>query len=404
MAGKFINTEHKENIDSLVQGAKEIIKNPYYKWNDKSGTTVTYFNQNKEKSTLDESTHLYYQDVGLASPIYYNMIKDFMIYGIEQIAVQMTNDDFGPTASEIEGDAIILPNTIIQYVGDYFNIDYTDEKLLFRITDATPDTLENGSNIYKVQYKLESASLEEVLEEENIADKYHMIINNVGTGLNTIIRDESYDLIKALEKVLYNLRLYYKSIFYNYKVQNFIFCYMGRHYYDPFIVEFLKEHEVLSGSDDEEFMYITHSTNLSALFPVQYRKSFFACLEEKDTEHIRSYEYRGVAHYIDQPLSIFSTRMEDYYEVDHDVFVYSDIIPCFKDEMITAIENNTILGGEDSIYNIIIKYMNNNDITQEDITNLDKVDFVDSIYLYYAVPCILYCIEKYIASLMNAER
>ena len=76
-------------------------------------------------------------------------IKDFMIYGIEQIAVQMTNDDFGPTASEIEGEAIILPNTIIPYVGDYFNIDYTDEKLLFRITDATPDTLENGSTLQK---------------------------------------------------------------------------------------------------------------------------------------------------------------------------------------------------------------------------------------------------------------
>ena len=54
--GKFINTEHRDNIDSLVVGLKDILKNPYYKWNDKSGTAVTYFNQNKEASTLDESS------------------------------------------------------------------------------------------------------------------------------------------------------------------------------------------------------------------------------------------------------------------------------------------------------------------------------------------------------------
>ena len=166
MGGKFINTEHKESIDTLVTGVKDILKNPYYRWNDKSGTPVTYFNQNTEKSTLDTSTKLYYQDVGLASPIYYNIIKDFMLYGIEQIAIQMVNDEFGPEASEISGEAIILPNTITPYVGDYFNIDYTEEKLLFKINDVSPDTLENGSNIYKVQYKLESARLEEILEEQ----------------------------------------------------------------------------------------------------------------------------------------------------------------------------------------------------------------------------------------------
>lgn len=43
MAGKFINTEQRDNIDSLVTGLKDILKNPYYKWNDKSGLPVIYF-------------------------------------------------------------------------------------------------------------------------------------------------------------------------------------------------------------------------------------------------------------------------------------------------------------------------------------------------------------------------
>ena len=126
MAGKFINTEHRDNIDSLVVGLKDILKNPYYKWNDKSGTAVVYFNQNKEATTLDEASKLYYADIGINSPIKYNMIEDFMLYGIEQIAISMENGDFGPEASEISGEAIILPNTITPYPGDYFHIIYVE--------------------------------------------------------------------------------------------------------------------------------------------------------------------------------------------------------------------------------------------------------------------------------------
>lgn len=406
MGGKFINTEHKESIDTLVTGVKDILKNPYYRWNDKSGTPVTYFNQNTEKSTLDTSTKLYYQDVGLASPIYYNIIKDFMLYGIEQIAIQMVNDEFGPEASEISGEAIILPNTITPYVGDYFNIDYTEEKLLFKINDVSPDTLENGSNIYKVQYKLESARLEEILEEQNIANHYHMVINNVGTKLNPIIRDEHYNIIKRLDQVLFNLRLYYKSTFYNSRVQTFIFCHNGYRFYDSYMIEFLKEHDLLNSEDaDNEYVYISHALNLPATFPIKYNKSFFACLEKKDKNNVRAYEYRGLSKYIDQPLTIFSTRKEEYFSIEHEThsFNVNDIIPCFKDEMVTAIENDTILGGENSLYNIIVKYFNNKDLTQEDIDALEMIDFYDSVYLFYAIPCILYCIENYVISLVNTD-
>ena len=129
MAGKFIKTEYRDDINSLVGGLKDIINNPYYKFNDKSGTFVRYFNQNKEASTLDEGSKLYYADIGEDSPIKYNIIEDMVVYGIDQIAISMENGDFGPEANEISGEAIILPNTITPYVGDYFDIVYTEEKL-----------------------------------------------------------------------------------------------------------------------------------------------------------------------------------------------------------------------------------------------------------------------------------
>lgn len=399
--GKFINTEHRENIDGLVSGLKEIIKNPYYKWNDKTGTAVIYFNQNKEASTLDEASKLYYADIGIDSPIKYNMIEDFMLYGIEQIAISMENGDFGPEASEISGEAIVLPNTIIPYVGDYFNIIYTEEKLLFRVIDTTPDTLENGANIYKIQYKLESSQLEDVIESENIEDKYNMVVNNIGTGFNSIIRHESYNLIKALDQVLFDLRTYYKSVFYKQRVQTFVFLHNGQRFYDPFMIEFLKENKILDG--DEDYIYLTQQVQLSPLFPMQYAKSFFKCLEDKDLVRLRWYHHNGVAEYIDDKLSIFQTRLENYFQVKYqEEDINFGILPCFKDELISAIEENELLSGCDSLYNIIIKYFYNKPITQEDVDNLKYIDFSDNIVIFYAIPCVIYCIERFVKSLLKS--
>lgn len=399
--GKFINTEHRDNIDSLVNGLKDTLRtNPYYKWNDKSGTTVIYYNQNKEATMLDDSTKLYYADMGIDSPIKYNIIEDMMIYGIEQIAISMENGDFGPEASEIAGEAIILPNTIIPYVGDYFNISYTEEDLLFRIIDVTPDTLENGSNMYKIQYKLESTKIEELIEEENIEDKYNMIINNIGTGFNAIIRHESYNMIKKLDQVLFNLRTYYKSVFYKQRVQTFVFLHNGNRFYDPYMIEFMRENKILDG---DEYIYLYQQVKLSPLFPINYNKTFFKCLENKDIERIRYYEHRGVAEYINDPLSIFNTRLENYFEVKHEVSDIDDfgILPCFSDNLINAIEDDKLLTCNDSIYNIIIKYFRNKPITQEDIDNLNFIDFADNIIIFYSIPCIIYCLERFVKHLMK---
>ena len=400
--GKFINTEHRDNIDGLVTGLKEIMNNPYYKWNDKTGTAVIYFNQNKEASTLDEASKLYYADIGIDSPIKYNMIEDFMLYGIEQIAISMENGDFGPEASEISGEAIVLPNTIIPYVGDYFHIIYTEEKLLFRVLDVTPDTLENGANIYKIQYKLESSQLEDVIESENIEDKYNMVVNNIGTGFNSIIRHESYNLIKALDQVLFDLRTYYKSVFYKQRVQTFVFLYNGQRFYDPFMIEFLKENKRLDG--DEDYIYLTQQVQLTPLFPMQYSKSFFKCLEEKDLARLRWYHHNGTAEYIDDQLSIFQTRLENYFQVkyENEDVIFNTLLPCFKDELINAIEDNELLSGCDSVYNIIIKYFYNKPITQEDVDNLKYIDFSDNIVIFYTIPCVIYCIERFVKSLLKS--
>ena len=51
--GKFIDTQRKIVIDSLIEGFKDKIKNPYYIHSDKKPFICTYYNLNTTLSTLD---------------------------------------------------------------------------------------------------------------------------------------------------------------------------------------------------------------------------------------------------------------------------------------------------------------------------------------------------------------
>jgi len=152
--GKFSDTKYISTIDKLVDTSKSKINNPYYIFSNEQPTRVVYYTQNIEKSTLDEASGLNGSNIGNDSPFKFNKIKDFIIYGIDSISTEYDVGDSGVEAGAIAGDAIILPNTITPRPGDYFKINYLKEKNLFKINGVTPDTLDSGANIYKVEYSI----------------------------------------------------------------------------------------------------------------------------------------------------------------------------------------------------------------------------------------------------------
>lgn len=399
--GKFINTTHSENISTMVDNAKKIINNPYYLWQDRKPTIVIYFNQNKEMTTVDEGFKGIYEDNGKDSSIFYNRIDNFYIYGIEQMMIEMEHGEFGAESSEITGEGFVLPNSIIPYVGDYFKIGYLEEDYMFRIIDATPDTLENGANIYKITYKLESEKDHE--QDLNVKDNYEMVTNNVGTGFNVVIRSEKVGLIKRLEEFLYNMKKYYMETFYSERVQSFIYKFKEYRLYDPYMTQFLMDNGILKEPDD--YIYITQHIHLNSKFFVQYERSFYKCVEKKDRKRIRRYENKAVVRFIDGiDTTIFASRPEDYCAIDmnyheEELYLYLQV-PCFSDDLIDHIEAGELYYGDDSIFNVIIKYFNDMDLEDEDIDILD-FDFHNNIKIFYSVPIIIYCIEAYIRRMMT---
>lgn len=398
---KFINTKQKVVLSSLIDGFKEKLNNPYYIHMDKKPNVTDYYNQNIHASSLDQGSNLQYSALGSESPMKYNVVHDFYLYGIERILADFENGDWGLEANAIEGEAIVLPNTIVPIANDYFTINHIDQKLLFKVTSVTPDTIDNGANFYKIQYKLDQLTDESILKQ--VAEEYTMVVNNVGTRFNTIIRNNDYNFIERTESILVKLKDYYINLFYSSRVQTFILFHNEDYFYDPYLIEFLKRNSILEGA--EKYVYINHQTVLNPTFVLDYDRTFFRYVElpDKKTEPL----IYSQGKYIDDRFSIFESRKEEYFKLEY-VLPLIDrnryLLNNFSAELLDDTKNERYYDEsqkEQKYKNIIIKYFNHKEIDADDIESLEYLDYLQNIELFYNIPIVIYIIENMIKNLLK---
>ena len=151
----LINISHSEMTQSMIDLQSDLLKNPYYLFNDKKGTPTEYYNLNTTRSTLDEALEIPYSNLGSDSPLRFNLVHGFYLYGLDRVQYSVDNGELGLESGEITGDAIILPDTITPYPGDYFSIIMVKQKYLFKVIEAHPDTFNNGANYWRISYVLQ---------------------------------------------------------------------------------------------------------------------------------------------------------------------------------------------------------------------------------------------------------
>ena len=399
--GSFTNTTYTTTIDSLTQAAESKLVNPYYKFSDKKPTTVNYYKQNIKKSTLDQSAQIHYAHISTSSALRYNKILGFTLYGLPQITVDYEVGDNGVEAAPINGDAIVLPNTIEPLPGDFFQITYLKEDVLFKVDLVTPDTLDNGSNIYKIEYHLEYTQSHDEIEKQ-VINTYNFIAENVGTEYNCLITSETYSLTNKLSDLCDQLANYFKAVFYKSKLQTFVYKHDGIYnFYDPFMIEFLRRNKILSTGD--EFVYVAHQTTTEVTFPYDYSKTFFYGIEQGDLSFFK-YNPTCTADLITDINSLFVNRLEDYYQVNYrDNMPYKTRFQLFDQKMIDGINNNIQYSNKDSIYNLITSFLNGDSgyITESIIEQIHNLDMTDNATNFYLIPIYIYIIRNYISSSLS---
>lgn len=416
---KFINTQYNNVVDKFQTGFKTLLDNPYYLFNNSNPTSVTYYKIHYTESCLDEGAKIHYEFIGKESPLRYIKISDMILFGLEKIQLNLSNEDNGLEAGEISGECITLPNTIEPTAGDYFVINHINEKKLFSVDSVNKDTLEDGSNFYKISYRLEQFDEKEI--QDQVVENQHLVVNNIGSNFSSVLRDDKYYLAKELDDQCTIMKKFYKDLFFNQRVQTFTFDYNWHSFYDPYLIEFLLRNKLMEG--DGEYLYISHQTNLNNTFPFDYSKSIFAIFEEKSLDKICSKNtYTVTAEYINDPTTIFQLRMEDFFEIDHTnrvIGYYSEEqrpdITILDDKIIEYIREDNPLTKEyiddfedepEKLYSILygdifVNFFNGKNITKEDVNILKNLEYMDNYLLFYAIPLLIYCIEYYIKDLMK---
>lgn len=399
MSGKFINKAYSDTINSLTSGTIQKVKTANYVYNNMPPVICDWYNSDKDASTLEEGTGMQYSDVGKTSPRKYKVIKDAVFYsqGI-QIQIDLEYDEDGLATSPPSISGLVLPNTWIPYPGDHFILKQAGKEYVYRVNAVNYDTIDNGNNLYKFEAAIDQAGKSYI--DNQVTETYRMIINNVGTSFNSIVKETIYDCIDTLDTILVQLKNNYIALFYNDAVQTF--TYQGNHgkLYDPYMIEFLSRNFILKGSD--EYIYVHHEVPVPRTFSINYNESIFRSLETCTKERFSIIPCH--ANIIDNQYSLFATVMDNYFEVEYNVnstglYNFSPI----NSELVSRVKSNEEFDESDknSYMNIIIKFMNKSKIDSNILPLLESIDFKPTPDLFYCIPMIIYALEISVQKLMS---
>lgn len=411
--GKIIETSYHDTIEKITGFNGKLLQNTFYVLNDKKPTIVTYYNINKQASSLDPGSKIAYDNIGEDTPIRFNKILDFIVYGFDRIELNTDIDEFGIEADKISGDCFVLPNTIVPTEGDYFEVDHiTDSTWLFIVSDVQRDTLENGSNAYKLTYKIEYVDNARI--QDNVVDTYKMIEKREGTNITKVVESSKLEEAKLLDKAAVMLKKYYIDLFYSDKVQAFIYMDLTEwRIYDPYMTEFLIRNKILDNGEDS-YIHVCHQIPVNKTFTIDYDHSFLRAFEEKDLDKLIKSTYIMVPEDFVSYGSTFAARYEAYFKAK-----YVTPIPsmnyraeCIPIELIYRLYDKNLVTPPELCpcdnnkqislsINILIKYFTGERITKEEIDSLYDIDYNDAMAMFYTIPLYILALEDAIENLLK---
>ena len=410
----LVNVSHSKMTQSVIDLQNDLLKNPFYLFNDKKGTPVTYYNVNVDKSTLDPGLKMTYSHYADESSLRFNKIDNFYIYGLERISVSLENGDFGVMGSEISGEVIILPDTITPYPGDRFLVNMINKKYQFLVTGVSLDTFDNQANYWKVEYVIDSNVW---TEDKLVVDEYVFVSGNIGTKFSPVLLKSKWDVCKNLDDVAVAMKKLFRGLYFNEKVQTYTFVYLykisqssmsSEFFYDPYMIEFCIKNKVLANTG-EKYDFLDHKTNLRPEFGIKYSRSIWRIIELREKKELPSCKHSSAAKYIDDPGTIFGTRYEDYFELtynDPDPIqeTFAPSIDIIDQQVIGHILEDQLFDYDSKFgkYNLLIKYFNfHDDIGVEDIIPLERIiETENNTENYFLLPMIIYVMEFYIKNMM----
>ena len=152
MPGSLIFDE-KTMINGNIFKYEQRLQSHMNKYIGTGAVLTTYFPLNENATTVDRGLQTEDQIFGRKSPLRFNQVNDFPLHEFGQANPENT-DEQQVEDILVEGDATILPQTIVPKQNDFFMVNHLKMNALFRVTSVTYDSMKR-EGFYKIHYRSE---------------------------------------------------------------------------------------------------------------------------------------------------------------------------------------------------------------------------------------------------------
>lgn len=398
----YIINEQKMVEDTTFQFENRF-KSPTARFIDTTPVFVTYYHVDMDNTTVDEGFLDVASVIGHRSPIRFNKIENFPLYGMDQIVLNIAEDDQGLDTTW-DGDGIVLPKTIKPVPNDFFVIPTLKDYYIFRVTNIQYDTV-MPDNYYKIEFKLEyidSTKLEEI--EKQVLEEHICVLENIGTETNCIIEKSSYQKIKEIEKMYAEIKDLYMAMFYNDR-HNVFLCEIedNKLLYDPLQTYFINIHKLFNNKNDLSTIILTDQYD-DPKRKYKYAKSVYKFLETRDMKLLSMFKYTT------RPgTSIRESSFRKWHDRNIEVLDTPMVIPddsnsIFSRDYMEAIKLNAPV--ESEYASLIQRYLRSEKLTIKDISmelDTELIYLNNSIEVFFFTPFIMYIIRDIIEKELHVE-
>jgi hypothetical protein len=271
------------NEESMLNGNifkfEQRLQSHVNKYIENGALLTTYYSQNENNTTVDRGIQDIDQLFGKQSPLRYNKIIDFPVYGFGKITPD-NEDSLQIEDFNVEGDCTILPSTIVPKPLDFFTINHLKMNAIFEVTNVQYDSMK-VEGYYKIHYRLHSTSNENLqyLMNQTVAT-YHTDLNAVGTTLNPIIKEDDFVLRNRIIQMTNQMIQSYKALFYNERHNCFLYYdhQTGNRIFDTCGHLFMTKHGLMNAEGSPNVIVLSDKLNDSQR-ELYYNNSIYTWIE-----------------------------------------------------------------------------------------------------------------------------
>ena len=424
---KILSTETSPFINQTSSIYTQNKVGQFSKYLDKNPIFVKYYHINTTLSRADAGLNSVKEEIGYNSPVRYNEIKEFPMYGFSDLKPDQVYDENGHDIEMDLSGITILPGTIRPIAGDhiYFRLPNMSVGMLWRVTNVEFVTVQ-ANDFYQVDCELRCFPNDQDKQNtynqllKQVVEKYTCIFENIGTQDACIVRDDRLKQGQLLGDFINNFMSAYCDTFYNRDMGTFVAigdwngvqCY----FYDLDMIHFMKR----TGMWDQEMqgrpaIALVYDEIQPMNFEGTYRKLLWYALEKKSAQFMATYQYYEVSGIIKDtsPLKFFypegtSVGVRPFtMDVKMDETLSRRVTGWTRDywpiELTEAIKLGKDMPYYDPRLNLILEYLSSGNTIHVNLDDLMGTDFTMSLYDYLTGAALIYVLMKIYSSVVSSE-